>query len=92
MRVFLRDLRGWNVRYGLLWMLQWQLAGWVSLGIHLELATRRASGGPFEGLSYGPYLDLHLGVVIVSVGWRPFLSGEVWTLSGAARGGVNAEG
>lgn len=89
MRRFLRELRGWNIRYGACWMLQWQLNGWLSFGAHLDLIQRRASSGRFAGLKYGPYLDLHLGVVIVSLGWRPYLSGELVNESGIARGGYS---
>lgn len=89
MRRFLRELRGWNIRYGACWMLQWQANWWLSFGVHVDPKRRRVSGGPFAGKSYGPYLDLHLGVLIVSLGWRPYLSGELVNESGIARGGFS---
>lgn len=84
---FLREIRGWNIRYGTVWMVQWQLDWWLSFGVHLDPKMRRVSSGQFAGLRYGPYLDLHLGFVIVSVGWRPYLTGELVNESGIARGG-----
>jgi len=84
---WIHRLTGWNIRYGELWMLQWQLNGWLSLGIHLDFKRRSVSGGRFQGLSYGPYFDLHLGVLILSLGWRPYLSGGLMNESGIARGG-----
>lgn len=86
---FLRELRGWNIRYGVIWMIQWQLNGWLSCGVHIDPVSRRVAGGRFAGLRYGPYIDLHLGIVIVSLGWRPYLSGELVNESGIARGGYS---
>lgn len=70
-------------------MLQWQLSWWASLGVHVDLKRRHAANGQFKGRSYGPYLDVHAGFVIVSVGWRPYLTGELMNESGAARGGIS---
>jgi len=70
-------------------MVQWQLAWWASLGMHVDPKRRRVGGGPFEGQTYGPYLDLHLLFVIVSLGWRPYLTGELQNISGVARGGYS---
>lgn len=86
---FLRELRGWNIRYGTCWMLQWQANWWLSFGVHLDPKQRRVAGGRFAGLHYGPYIDVHLGFVIVSLGWRPYLSGELVNESGIARGGFS---
>ncbi len=83
-------MRRWGCRYGSLWMVQWVLDGWFSLGIHLDLKHRVANGG----LTYGPYLDLHLGFVILSLGWHPYLSGDLERALSVSRGGCpqDAEG
>jgi len=83
------NLTGWNVRYGEFWMAQWQLSWWVSVGVHVDLKRRRVAGGAFSGATYGPYLDVHLGALILSLGWRPYLTGELRNSSGIARGGIS---
>jgi hypothetical protein len=62
----------WNRRYGNWWMVQWAWDGWFSLGIHMDFRHRRRAE-----FSYGPYVDLHLGVLILSLGWRPVYAGEL---------------
>jgi hypothetical protein len=64
-------------------MVQVVLDGWLSLGVHLDFKHRCADLG-----TYGPYIDLHLGVVILSLGWRPYLSGDLERAAGYSRGGV----
>jgi hypothetical protein len=54
-------------------MTQWQLDWWFSLGLHIDFRHRRRG----DGLTYGPYVDFHLGFVIVSLGWNPVYAGEV---------------
>lgn len=63
----------WHRRYGNWWMVQWALDGWLSFGVHLDFRHRRRG----DGLTYGPYIDLHLGVVILSLGLRPIYAGEI---------------
>ena len=65
-------------------MVQACFAGWFSLGLHLDLRCRRTG----RGATYGPYLDLHLGCVILSVGNNPVLSGEIEASVGGSRGGM----
>ena len=89
LRQFYERQRGWNVRYGTLWMVQWQWSWWVSLGIHFDPVRRLVSSGEYEGWTYGPYLDLHCFFFILSLGWHPFLSGEIQNISGIARGGFS---
>jgi hypothetical protein len=62
----------WHRRYGRWWMLQWAFDGWLSFGVHFDFRHRRRSG-----FSYGPYIDFHLGVLIVSLGWQPVYAGEI---------------
>lgn len=79
----------WNIRYGEWWMIQWQFAGWISFGIHIDPLSRKVAAGPFAGKTYGPYIDIHLGCFIFSFGVRPYLTGELINQSGIARGGFS---
>jgi hypothetical protein len=56
----------WGLWYGPCWLVQWRFDGTLSLGLHLDPCHRQGDHGP-----YGPYLDLHLGPVVVSVGYHP---------------------
>jgi hypothetical protein len=57
-------LRGprWGVAWGRWWMIQYSLDGTFSLGLHIDPVRREA---------YGPYLDLHLVALAISLGRRP---------------------
>lgn len=79
----------WNIRYGEWWMIQWQIHGWASLGAHVDLKRRRVAHGEHQGKVYGPYVDLHLLFLILSLGFRPYLTGELMNVSGSARGGFS---
>jgi hypothetical protein len=57
----------WGVRFGSWWMFQWSFDRTFSLGLHLDPMVRPWAGG----LTYGPYLDLHLGVCAISLGRHP---------------------
>ena len=74
----------YGVRYSRWWAVQWVLDGWFSLGIHIDFRHRRAD----SGRTYGPYLDLHLGVVVLSLGWQPIYSGDLERALSVSRGGV----
>jgi hypothetical protein len=63
----------WHRRYGDWWMVQWELDGWISLGIHIDFRHHRG----INGHTYGPYVDLHLGVLILSLGRHPVYAGEL---------------
>lgn len=54
-------------------MVQWALDGWLSLGVHIDFRHRKRG----DGLIYGPYVDLHFGVVILSLGLHPIYAGEI---------------
>ena len=58
----------WGYRHGRFWMIQWVLDGTLSLGIHIDPLRRQWGEG--EGF-FGPYVDLHLGPLVLSVGNRP---------------------
>ena len=74
----------WHCRYGDWWMVQVVWDGWVSLGIHVDFKHRTDSFGH----SFGPYVDLHLGIVIVSLGWHPAFSTDLERVSSVSRGGA----
>jgi hypothetical protein len=74
----------WGVRYGRWWMIQWVLDGWFSLGVHVDLKHRSRN----DGLTFGPYIDLHLGVVVVSVGNNPAYSTDLERCLSVSRGGL----
>ena len=65
-------------------MVQVILDGWLSFGIHLDFKHRH----DVFGHSFGPYMDLHLGVLILSLGWHPYLSSDLERVSSVARGGT----
>lgn len=66
---------GWGFWYGSWWMVQFVLDRTFSLGVHLDPCTRRFGN---DGLTYGPYADLHLGPLSVSLGRHP---ARAWNLS-----------
>ncbi len=73
----------WGIRYGKWWCLQWRLDGCLSLGVHLEPLRRHGDGG-----DYGPYLDLHILLVTVSLGRNPALAGDLERALSISRGGL----
>lgn len=66
-------MSSWHRHNGDWWMVQWAVDGWLSFGIHLEFRHRTRG----DGLTYGPYVDVHLGVVILSFGWHPLYAGDL---------------
>jgi len=75
------------VRYGSWWAAQWGRER-LELGVHVE-PRRRVTN---TGVRYGPYLDLHLPGVTVSVGVNPIYAGELQLRSSLSRGGVRGDG
>lgn len=73
----------WHLWHGRWWMVQACFDGWLSLGIHVDPRRRRTA----EGERYAPYVDLHLGCFIVSLGVNPVRSGEIEASVGVSRGG-----
>lgn len=71
-------------------MIQWcRKAGWFSLGVHIDFKKRKTGK---DGTRYGPYVDLHLGILIVSVGVNPYYSSGWEGIISAGRGGEIADG
>lgn len=60
-------------------MVQWALDGTFSLGLHVDPKLRISELGP-----YGPYLDLHVGPVVVSFGNHPARAGDYARLASSA--------
>lgn len=71
------------MRYGRWYAVQHVGSG-LSVGLHVEPRTRQAQDGPL----YGPYVDLHLGKLIVSFGRNPIYAGALDLLRSYARGGI----
>lgn len=55
----------WHIHHGKWWMIQWQLDWWLSLGVHIDLKRRTHAQ---LGVPFGPYIDLHVGPFLLSVG------------------------
>lgn len=58
---------------------------WWSFGLHVDFARRTNAT---TGKRYGPYVDLHLGIAIISVGVNPAHSGELEKVISIGRGGL----
>ena len=56
----------WRIWYGRWWMVQYVLDWTFSLGLHID-PMRRGQ----DDHAYGPYLDLHLVFVNISLGNHP---------------------
>ena len=56
----------WGYRFGRWWLVQWALDGTLSVGVHVDPLRRESARGP-----YGPYVDLHLLVAAISIGYHP---------------------
>lgn len=67
----------WGVRHGSWWLFQWSLDGTLSLGAHFDPCRRMSDAG-----RYGPYVDLHLGLAVLSLGRRPARANGIVTLFG----------
>lgn len=74
----------WHLKYNSWWMVQWTWDWWFSLGVHLDLRQRINARNKQK---YGPYIDFHLGFVIVSIGVNPVYSGEIDSTCSVSRGG-----
>jgi hypothetical protein len=76
----------YGMLYGSWWAFQWYFKGWVSLGVHVDFRCRLNQRSQVR---YGPYIDLHLLCVIVSIGRNPAYSGELEMLIPGGRYGIN---
>jgi len=79
-------MSGWHLYYGRWWMIQWCFDWWFSLGIHVDFRTRVRST---DLKKYGPYIDFHLGFIIISIGRNPVYSGELDLIAPGGRGGLS---
>lgn len=66
--------------------MQWDLWCFLSFGVHVEVRWWMHTN---SGIPYGPYADIHLPCLIVSVGRNPIYSGEFELLTSYSRGGVS---
>lgn len=79
------DRASWGVRHGAWWMVQWSLDGTLSLGVHIDPLRRQSADG-----QYGPYADLHVGPLVISIGYHPARASGLVTLTG--QGGIMRPG
>jgi hypothetical protein len=79
----------WYIRHGSWWMLQWAWpVPFFSLGIHVE--PRR--GVTEAGKPFGPYLDLHFWIFVLSIVRNPvYTHGDTYRGT-ASRGGLQGTG
>ena len=76
----------WYIYYGSWWALQFLWPpDWFSLGIHID-PRYRVRG---DKKTFGPYIDLHLGFWILSLGNHPIYSSEFDQSVSVSRGGVS---
>ncbi len=73
----------WHLKHGRRWMIQWCADWWLSFGVHIDFRRRRRA----DGIEYGPYLDLHLGWLILSLGRNVVYSGDLQRVLSISRGG-----
>lgn len=71
----------WGICYGNWWLVQYAFDGTLSLGLHIDPLRRIGDHGP-----YGPYLDLHFGPIVLSLGYHPARAGGLVALFG--QGGI----
>jgi hypothetical protein len=71
----------WGCRSGRFFAIQWIMDGSLSLGIHVDPLIRQWGEGPG---TYGPYVDLHLGPFILSIGNRPARASALHMIDQAA--------
>jgi hypothetical protein len=74
------------MRFGRWWA--FQMHAGLSLGVHLELRALRTNAGT----RFGPYIDLHVGPFVFSLGVNPIYAGESDLIQSFSRGGISAEG
>lgn len=75
----------WRLWYGRFWQVQIVLDWWLSFGVHVDLRHRRG-----DHHTFGPYVDLFLGVVTISLGWQPVYAGDLERALSISRGGREA--
>ena len=69
----------WHICYGRFWAVQWSINWCLSLGVHIDGRWR---------LAYGPYIDLHAGPAIVSLGRHPVFTSQEESQLTFSRGGI----
>lgn len=60
------------MHYGRWWAVQWSIDRTLSIGVHIEPRTRHCN----DGTPFGPYLDVHLPGVTLSLGRNPIYAGD----------------
>lgn len=66
-------MKRWYAWWGPEWAIQIDFARPFAFGFHVEPRTQRTA----EGVTFGPYADLHLPFVVLSVGRNPIHAGDL---------------
>jgi len=75
------------MRYGRFWAVQYGRERLLEIGMHFEPRGRSTN----SGIRFGPYLDLHLPGVTISLGRNPIYAGEIELRNSASPGGIDAD-
>lgn len=73
------------MRWGSWWALQRNQG--LSLGVHVEPKARVTNAG----IRFGPYVDFHFLVWVLSLGRNPIYAGELHLKASYSRGGLSAD-
>jgi len=84
----LRFLPKWFLAWGPWWSVYWSFDHTFSLGVHIEPRKRPRGCEPF---SYGPYIDIHLPMLCVSLGNNPVYAGSLDAQRQFSRGNIPSE-
>lgn len=76
------DWPRWKLWWGPFWALLWHRDWTLSLGVHVEPRHRKRGIPPH----YGPYVDFHLPMLCVSLGWNPVYCSSLESQRNYAKG------
>ncbi len=79
---------GWCLAWGRWWSVYWSLERLFSLGVHVEYRRRPCNLRTGEHLMFGPYVDIHLPTLCISLGNNPAYVGSLDAQRQFARGGI----
>lgn len=78
----------WYMIWGRWWLVYWTLDLTFSLGVHVEPHCRPYNLKTGEHSSYGPYVDIHLPMFVISLGNNPVYMEAIDALRRYARGNI----
>lgn len=77
------DWPRWYLRWGPWWAVLLHRDGTFSFGIHIDPVRRERGIEPF---TYGPYVDIHLPMLCVSIGHNPVYCSSLESQRNYAKG------